>query len=75
MPAKFGIFFLGVTVGGAAFLTAGLAFFLTITQLQSSTMQARATQAAVEANQVSTRAKNAPVMVDAERYKLVFKTP
>ena len=78
MPAKLGIFFLGVTVGGATFLMAGFALFLTIAQLQYSTLEARVAQA-VESTQVSTRAKNAPVMVDANRaearYKLVSDAP
>jgi CHASE3 domain sensor protein len=63
MPTKLGILFLGMSVGGATFLVAGFASYLTIAQLQYSTLQARATQVAVEANQVSTRAKNPPVMV------------
>jgi hypothetical protein len=75
MPAKLGILFVGVTVGGATFLGAGFALFLTIAQLQYSTLQARVAQTALEANQVSTRAKNAPVMADANGadvwYKLV----
>jgi hypothetical protein len=79
MPAKLRICFLGMTVGGAAFLAAGFACFLTITNLQYSTMQARVAQAALEANQVSTRAKNAPVMIDAHqaevRYELVSSVP
>ena len=65
MPAKLGILFLGLTVGGATFLAVGFACFLTIAQLQYSTLQARGAQAAVEANQVSTRTKNAPVMASA----------
>jgi hypothetical protein len=79
MPAKLGFLFLGVTVGGAAFLAAGFACFLTITQLQYSTLQARVAQAALEANQVSTRAKNAPAMADANgtqlRYEVASHAP
>ena len=51
----------GLTVGGATFLAMGVACFLTIGQLQYQTLQARATQA-TEVHQVSTRAKNAPLM-------------
>jgi hypothetical protein len=79
MPAKVGIFFLGITFGGATFLVAGFAFSLMITQLQYSTLEARVARAVVEANQVSTRAKDAPVMVDTNgaevRYDLVSNTP
>jgi hypothetical protein len=79
MPAKLGILFLGVTVGGATFLVVGFACFLTIAQLQYSTLQTRVAQAALEANQVSTRAKNAPVMADANgaqvRYETVSNAP
>jgi hypothetical protein len=63
---KLNIFFLGLTVGGVTFVATGLASFLTISQLQYSTLQARATQA-VEASQVTTRAKNAPLVVDIDR--------
>jgi hypothetical protein len=63
MLAKLNILFLGMTVGGATFLAVGFGSYVTIAQLQYSTLQARATQVAVEANQVSTRAKNPPVMV------------
>jgi hypothetical protein len=53
--------------------------FLTIAHLQYSTLQARATQAGIEANQVSTRAKNAPVVAESNgaevRYELVSVTP
>ena len=76
MPTKLGIFFLGIAVGGVTFLVAGFAFSLMITQLQYATIQARATQAIVEANQVSTRTKNAPVMAEVgTRYELVLNTP
>jgi hypothetical protein len=79
MPAKLGILFLGMTVGGATFLAVGFACFLTIARLQYSTMQARAVQAALEANQVSTRAKNVPVIAGANgaeaRYELVSNLP
>jgi hypothetical protein len=64
MATKLGILVLGMTVGGATFLAVGFASYLTIAQLQYRTMQARATQVAIEA--VSTRAKNPPVTV-AER--------
>ena len=78
MPAKLGILFLGVTVGGATFLVAGFALFLTIAQLQYSTLQARNAQA-FEGTQVSTKAKNAPAMADANeteaRYELVSNAP
>jgi hypothetical protein len=76
MPTKLGIFFLGIAVGGATFLVTGLLFFVSIAQLQYATIQARATQAIVEANQVSTRTKNAPVMAEVgTRYELVLNTP
>jgi hypothetical protein len=69
MMAKLGILFLGLTVGGATFLAMGVACFLSIGQLQYQTLQARATQA-TEVHQVSTRAKNAPLMTDANRADL-----
>jgi hypothetical protein len=70
MMAKLGVLFLGLTVGGATFLAVGLVCFLTIGQLQYRTLQARATQA-TEPYQVSTRAKDAPV-VEADRAELKF---
>ena len=75
MPTKLGIFFLGITFGGATFLVAGFAFSLMIAQLQYSTLEAQVAQAVAQANQVSIRAKDAPVMVNAERYELVSNTP
>jgi hypothetical protein len=76
MPTKLGIFFLGIAVGGVTFMVTGFAFFLTVTQVQYATMQARATQAFIEANQTSTRAKNAPVLAQVgTRYELVLNTP
>ena len=75
MPTKLGVFFLGLSVGGATFLVAGFVFSLMITQLQYSTLEARVAHAVVEANQVSIRAKDAPVMVNADRYELVSNTP
>jgi hypothetical protein len=75
MCGKLGILFLGMTFGGATFLVAGFALSLMIAKLQYSTLEARVAQAVVEANQVSIRAKDAPVMVNAERYKLVSNTP
>jgi len=75
MRTKLGIFFLGLSVGGATFLVAGFAFSLTIAQLQYGTLEARVARAVAEANQVSIRAKDAPVMVNAERYELVSNTP
>jgi hypothetical protein len=62
MLSRLGIFFIGLTVGGAAFLMTGLASFLLVSQLQYATLQARATQAA-EMDQDSTRMKN-PVVAD-----------
>jgi len=75
MPTKIGIFFLGLSVGGATFLVAGFAFSLMIAQLQYGTLEARVAGAMAEANQVSIRAKDPPVMVSAERYELVSNTP
>ena len=75
MPAKLGIFFLGLSVGGATFLVAGFAFSLMIPQLQYGTLEARVARVVAEANQVSIRAKDPPVMVNAERYELVSNTP
>ena len=69
--AKLGILFLGLTVGGATFLAVGLACFLTIGQLQYQTLQARATQAA-EGYQVSTRAKDAPAVVETGQAEIQF---
>jgi hypothetical protein len=69
--AKLGILFLGLTVGGATFLAMGVGCFLTIGQLQYQTLQARATQA-TEGYQVSTRAKDAPVVVEADRAELQY---
>ena len=71
MMSKLGILFLGLTVGGATFLAVGLACFLTIGQLQYQTLQARATQAA-EGYQVSTRAKDAPAVVETDRAEIQF---
>ena len=62
MLTRLGIFLIGLTVGGAAFLMTGLASFLLVSQLQYATLQARATQAA-EMDQDSTRMKN-PVVAD-----------
>jgi hypothetical protein len=45
-----------------------------IAHLQYSTLEAQVAHAVVEANQVSIRAKDAPVMVNAERYELVSNT-
>ena len=76
MPKKLGIFFLGLSVvGGATFLVAGFAFSLMIAQLQYMTLEAQVAQAVAQANQVSIRAKDAPVMVSVERYELVSNTP
>ena len=79
MPAKLGIFFLGMSIGGAAFLVAGFAFSLMITQLQYNTLEARVAHAMVEANQVSTRAKDAPAIAVSNgaevQYDLVSNTP
>ena len=71
MMSKLGTLFLGLTVGGATFLAMGLVCFLTIGQLQYQTLQARATQA-TEGYQVSTRAKDAPVVVQPDRAELQF---
>ena len=75
MAKKLGIFFLGLSVGGVTFLVAGFAFSLMIAQLQYITLEAQVAQAVAQANQVSIRAKDAPVMVSAERYELVSITP
>ena len=69
--AKLGISLLGLTVGGATFLAMGLVCFLTIGQLQYQTLQARATQA-TEPYQVSTRAKDAPVVVEGDRAEIQY---
>ena len=71
MMAKLGVCFLGLTVGGATFLAMGVACFVTIGQLQYQTLQARATQA-TEPYQVSTRAKDVPVVVEADRAELQY---
>ena len=71
MMSKLGILFLGLTVGGATFLAMGVACFVTIGQLQYQTLQARATQAA-EGYQVSTRAKDAPAVVETGRAEIQF---
>ena len=60
MLTRLGIFLIGLTVGGAAFLMTGLASFLLVSQIQYATLQARATQA-VQENQVL--ANNRPVTV------------
>ena len=62
MLTRLGIFLIGLTVGGAAFLVTGFASFLLVTQIQYATLQARATHAA-EMDQVSARMKN-PVLAD-----------
>jgi hypothetical protein len=74
MARKLGIFFLGLSVGGATFLVAGFAFSLMIAQLKYGTLEARVARAVPEANQVSIRAKDSPVMVNAERYELASDT-
>ena len=60
MLTKLSVLFIGLTVGGAAFLMAGFASFLLVSQIQHATLQARATQA-VQENQVL--ANNRPVIV------------
>jgi hypothetical protein len=62
MPAKLAIWFLSVTVGGATFLVASFACSLIIAQVQYSTLESRVARAATAADQVSTRAKDAPVI-------------
>jgi hypothetical protein len=69
--SKLGTLFLGLTVGGATFLATGLACFLAIGQLQYQTLQARATQA-TEPYQISTRAKDAPVVVEGDRAEIQY---
>jgi hypothetical protein len=71
MMSKLGTLFLGLTVGGATFLAVGLVCFLTIGGLQYRTLQARATQAA-EGYQVSTRAKDAPAVVEADQAEIQY---
>jgi hypothetical protein len=71
MMSKLGVLFLGLTVGGATFLATGLACFLTIDQLQYRNLQAQATQA-TEPYQVSTRAKDAPVVVEANQAEIQY---
>ena len=71
MVGKLGICFLAMVVGSATFLGAGVACFLTISQLQYRTLQARATQAA-ETYQVSSRAKNAPLIADPKMVELRY---
>ena len=73
MPKKHGIFFLGLSVGGATFLVAGFAFSLMIAQLQYMTLEAQVAQAVVEANQVSTRAKDAPAIAESNRPKVRYE--
>jgi hypothetical protein len=73
MPAKVGIFFLGMSIGGATFLVAGFAFSLMITQLQYSTLESRVAQAMVEANQVSARAKDAPAIAESNRAEVRYE--
>jgi hypothetical protein len=60
MLTKLGILFIGLTVGGAAFLMTGLAAFLLVSQIQDATLLAQATQP-VQPNQVL--ASNRPVIV------------
>ena len=77
MPTKIGIFFLGMSMGGATFLVAGFALSMMITQLQYGTLEARIVRAVVEADQVSIRAKDAPVIANGAqvRYELVSNAP
>jgi hypothetical protein len=79
MSAKLRVFFLGMSMGGATFLVAGFALSMMITQLQYGTLEARIARAAVEADQVSTRAKDAPVIAESNggqvRYELVSNAP
>jgi hypothetical protein len=49
----------------------GVACFVTIGQLQYQTLQARSTQA-TEPYQVSTRATDTPVVVEADRAELQY---
>jgi hypothetical protein len=45
MPKKFGVIFLGMMMGGATFLVAGSAIYVTTSVIQYRTIQARAMQA------------------------------
>lgn len=71
MPARLSILFLGLTIGGGAFLAAGFACSLIIAQVQYSTLEARVARAAIAADQISSRATDAPVT----RYELVARAP
>ena len=51
MLTKLGLFLIGLTVGGSAFLVTGLASFLLVSQIQDATLLAQATQP-VQPNQV-----------------------
>jgi hypothetical protein len=66
MPARLSILFLGVTIGGTAFLEAGFACSLIIAKVQYSTLETRVARAAMAADQISTRAKDAPVIRQAQ---------
>jgi hypothetical protein len=79
MPARLSILFLGMTMGGAAFLTAGFACSLIIEQVQYSALDTRVARAVIATDQVSTRAKNAAVVTHANeaqvQYELVSNAP
>ena len=79
MRARLSILFLGMTMGGAAFLAAGFACSLIITQVQYSALDARVARAVIAADQVSTRAKNASVVAGRNeafmQYELVANAP
>ena len=79
MPARFRILFLGIAMGGVAFLAAGFACSLFIEQVQYSALDARVGRAVIAADQVSTRAKNAAVVAHAHedqvQYELVSNAP
>lgn len=79
MPARLSILFLGMTMGGAAFLAAGFACSLIIEQVQYSALDTRVARAVIATDQVSTRAKNAAVATHANeaqvQYELVSNAP
>ena len=65
MLTRLGLVFIGMTVGGAAFLMTGLAAFLLVSQIQDATLLAQAKQP-VQPNQVLASNRPATVVRYAE---------
>jgi hypothetical protein len=79
MSARLSTLFLGMTMGGAAFLAAGFACSLIIEQVQYRALDTRVARAVIAADQVSIGAKNAAVVAHVNeaqvQYELVSNAP